>query len=118
MPTPYHEPYEELSPQTRETHRAIASLIEEWEAADWYQNRLDATDNEELHAILLHNRNEEIEHAAMLLEWLRRNVPEVDKQLRTYLFTEAPITEVEEEEEGEGGDGEGQSPPSLGIGKT
>lgn len=116
MPTGYHEPAEELSPETREVHRALASLIEELEAVDWYHHRVDVTGDDALRAVLEHNRNEEIEHAAMLLEWLRRRMPEFDGRLKTYLFTSAPITELEEEEEGEG---EGQTPSrnDLGIGK-
>jgi len=83
----------------RERHRAIVSLMEELEAIDWYDQRVDATSDESLRAVLAHNRDEEREHAAMALEWLRRNDPTWDRVLRTYLFTEAPITEVEAEAE-------------------
>ena len=87
----YHEPIEELSDATREIHRAIVSLMEELEAIDWYNQRADACKDEELKAILEHNRDEEKEHAAMLLEWLRRKDPELSGQLKDYLFREKPI---------------------------
>jgi hypothetical protein len=115
MSTVYHEQYSDLSPQAIDAHRALASLIEELEAVDWYNQRADVTGDESLKAILLHNRNEEIEHAAMALEWLRRRIPEFDEQLRTYLFTEAPITEVEEQ--GEEGSGSQAESKDLGVGK-
>ncbi len=94
MGTVYNE--SGLSQEAQEVHRALASLIEELEAVDWYNQRADVTQDEGLKAILLHNRNEEIEHASMALEWLRRKMPNFDKELRTYLFTSAPITQVEE----------------------
>lgn len=87
----YHEPYEKLSDATRDMHRAITSLMEELEAVDWYNQRIDAAADPELKAILAHNRDEEKEHAAMVLEWIRRRDPEMDKQLRESLFTEGPI---------------------------
>jgi ferritin-like protein len=90
-----HEPFELLSPATRERHRAVVSLIEELEAVDWYDQRVDASDDEELAAVLAHNRDEEKEHAAMTLEWLRRRDPVLDQQLRTYLFREGPVLEAE-----------------------
>lgn len=93
----YHEPLEELSAKTRQMHQALTSLQEELEAVDWYQQRADACTDSALSEVLLHNMREEIEHASMVLEWLRRNSEHFDKQLRTYLFTEAPITEVEED---------------------
>lgn len=96
--TGLHEPAGELSPSTIDRHRAIVSLMEELEAIDWYEQRFDATTNDELAAVLAHNRDEEREHAAMLLEWLRRNDPRWDRVFRTYLFTEAPITELEHED--------------------
>lgn len=92
----YHEILEKLSPKTLELHRALQSLIEELEAIDWYQQRVDATSNEELRAILAHNRDEEKEHAAMILEWLRRNDEALAKELKEYLFTTQKITELEE----------------------
>ena len=101
-------------------HRAIVSLMEELEAVDWYNQRIDATDDQELAQLLIHNRDEEKEHAAMALEWLRRRDPALDRFLRTYLFTEGSITEIEETAEGgahtgshSGGAGNGVS---LGIG--
>jgi uncharacterized protein len=91
----YHEPIDALSPEVLERHRAITSLKEELEAVDWYDQRVDATNDAALRAVLAHNRDEEKEHAAMTLEWLRRNDPKWDEVLHTYLFTEAPIVEVE-----------------------
>lgn len=92
----YHEPLELLSESTKNLHRGLISLIEELEAVDWYQQRADACSDEELKQTLLHNKNEEIEHACMTLEWLRRNHPKFDEELRIYLFTEGPITTAEE----------------------
>ncbi|MBD3267858.1 hypothetical protein GF373_14415 [bacterium] len=115
----YHEAMNELSPEAKEIHRALASLIEELEAVDWYNQRVDISSAEELKQVLLHNRNEEIEHACMVLEWLRRTIPEFDENLRTYLFSDKNILEIEEDEEG--GSDEGQSNPGgsdLGIGKN
>jgi ferritin-like protein len=86
-----HEPIDELSDVTRDMHRAITSLMEELEAVDWYNQRVDACKNKELAAILAHNRDEEKEHAAMVLEWIRRQDPSFDKELREYLFTEKPL---------------------------
>jgi hypothetical protein len=87
----YHEPVEELDDETRDMHRAIVSLMEELEAIDWYNQRVGACRDRELAAILAHNRDEEKEHAAMVLEWIRRKDPSFDKELKDYLFTEAPI---------------------------
>ena len=115
----YHEPVEELSAKTRDMHRAIVSLMEELEAVDWYNQRADACQDPALKAILEHNRDEEKEHAAMVLEWLRRNDPAFDEHLRTYLFTKADVTAIEDEaEHGGGGNGGGasQTNGSLGIG--
>jgi ferritin-like protein len=97
-PPGLHEAASELAPATIDLHRAIASLMEELEAVDWYEQRVDATTDDELGAVLAHNRDEEREHAAMILEWLRRNDPRWDRVFRTYLFTDAPITELEHEE--------------------
>lgn len=91
----WHEPYESLTPYTRDLHRAIVSLMEELEAIDWYQQRIDLTPDEELKAVLAHNRDEEIEHAMMNLEWIRRNSQTFDAAARIFLFSEGPITEVE-----------------------
>jgi hypothetical protein len=88
----YHEPLEELSEETRDMHRAIISLMEELEAVDWYNQRIDASKDQELRAILAHNRDEEKEHASMLLEWIRRRDSKFDHELRDYLFTDKPIT--------------------------
>lgn len=95
----FHEAEDELKPQTRERHRAVASIMEELEAVDWYDQRIDASDDAELRAILAHNRDEEKEHAAMVLEWLRRRDAKLDEHLRTYLFTDKPLLEVEHEAE-------------------
>jgi ferritin-like protein len=87
----YHEPVGELSDETRDMHRAIVSLMEELEAVDWYNQRVDACKDRELAAILAHNRDEEKEHAAMVLEWIRRRDPAFDKELKDYLFTSEEI---------------------------
>lgn len=84
-----------LSAGVRHVHRALASLQEELEAIDYYQQRAEQSEDEHLKAILLHNRNEEMEHAAMLMEWLRRAMPEFDTAMKTYLFTSKPVTEIE-----------------------
>jgi len=91
-----HEPAELLSEGTRNLHRALISLIEELEAIDWYQQRADACTDEKLKAVLLHNRNEEVEHGVMTLEWLRRNDATFDKFMRRYVFQDADIIEIEE----------------------
>lgn len=88
----YHEPVSELSLETRDMHRAIVSLMEELEAVDWYNQRVDACKDPELKQILAHNRDEEKEHAAMLLEWIRRKDASFDKELRDYVFTDKPLT--------------------------
>jgi len=90
-----HEPADLLSPRTRDLHRAIVSLMEELEAIDWYQQRVDAAADPELKEILAHNRDEEKEHAAMVLEWIRRQDPGFDKNLREYLFTDGRIVALE-----------------------
>lgn len=87
----YHEPIEELSDETRDMHRAIVSLMEELEAVDWYQQRVDACKDPELREILAHNRDEEKEHAAMVLEWIRRRDPHFSKELKERLFTTGPM---------------------------
>ena len=112
-----HEPPDVLGPQVIDQHRAIASIMEELEAVDWYNQRAKATANPELRAILEHNRDEEKEHAAMVLEWLRRGDPKLNQHLRTYLFTEAPVTEIETAAiEGGGGEPAASSDGSLDIG--
>ncbi len=95
-----HEPEESLTPDTVDRHRANASIQEELEAIDWYDQRVAATSDTELAGILAHNRDEEKEHAAMTLEWLRRHDPVLDRHLRTYLFTTDPVLETEGEAEG------------------
>lgn len=89
-----HEDPTTLGPEVIDRHRAFTSLIEELEAVDWYDQRVKATQNEELRTILAHNRDEEKEHAAMVLEWLRRHDPKLNLQLKTYLFREGPIKEA------------------------
>jgi ferritin-like protein len=91
-----HESVELLSERTKNLHRAIVTLIEELEAVDWYQQRADACTDDELRAVVDHNRREEIEHAMMTLEWLRRNHPDFAEHIGTYLNSSVPITEVEE----------------------
>jgi hypothetical protein len=94
-----HAPRERLSKETLAMHHAIVSLMEELEAADWYRQRADDCENPSLKEILLHNMREEIEHAAMIIEWLRRNNPHFAKELKEYLFTDRDILKVEEEAE-------------------
>jgi ferritin-like protein len=117
----YHEPIELLSEETKNTHRAIVSLKEELEAIDWYQQRAEACTDPELSAVLIHNKNEEVEHAMMTLEWLRRRVAVFDTNIDKYLNSSGAITAVEEAATGggEGGPKTGSSTvnsPSLGIG--
>jgi ferritin-like protein len=99
----FHVPIEKLSERTKQLHYAISSLMEELEAVDWYYQRADDTLDEELKAVLLHNAHEEIEHASMVLEWLRRNDSEFDEKLREYLFREGSIVDREHAVEGKGG---------------
>ena len=99
----FHEPYEQLTPKTRDMHRALRSLMEELEAVDWYQQRVDVCDDDELRAVLAHNRDEEKEHAAMVLEWIRRQDKVFDTQLRKYLFKQTSIVEQEESAKTEAG---------------
>jgi len=87
----FHEALEDLSEETRNMHRAIVSLMEELEAVDWYNQRVDACTDPQLRAILAHNRDEEKEHASMLLEWIRRQDGKFDEELKDYLFTDKPI---------------------------
>jgi uncharacterized protein len=92
----YHEPLELLSEQTKNQHRANVSLREELEAVDWYQQRAEACSDPELKAVLIHNKNEEIEHAMMTLEWLRRNDPKFAENIGTYIGATGPIVSVEQ----------------------
>ncbi|RJR39815.1 MAG: ferritin [Desulfobacteraceae bacterium] len=94
--TDYHEPLNELKPLDRDIARALTSLKEEIEAVNWYNQRVAACSDEALKQVLAHNRDEEIEHASMVLEWLRRNMAGWDHELRSYLFSESAITEIEE----------------------
>jgi ferritin-like protein len=103
----FHESTQDLTPQTRDLHRAIVSLMEELEAIDWYQQRVDATTDDALRSILIHNRDEEKEHASMVLEWIRRHDPVFDGHLKKYLFSTLPITE-------RGGDSEDSAPGTTG----
>ena len=114
----YHESLDDLKPETLDRHRAIVSIMEELEAVDWYDQRVDAAHDTELAAILKHNRDEEKEHASMLLEWLRRRDAKLDEHLRNYLFIDESVLDREraldqaeaKEAAAETGDG------SLGIG--
>ena len=110
-----HESAKALRPETIDRHRAVSSLMEELEAVDWYDQRIDAATDEELKRILAHNRDEEKEHAAMVLEWLRRKDPKLDEHLRTYLFTQKSVLEIEDEAEHGGGE-QGAGEGCLGIG--
>ena len=98
----WHENYDDMSDEVLNFSRALKSLQEELEAVDWYMQRAQATKDDQLKRILLHNRNEEIEHAMMVLEYLRRMDPTFNKHMKTYLFTTADILEVEDEAEKEG----------------
>lgn len=111
----YSEPYDKMDSKTLDISRAITSLREELEAVDWYNQRVVTASDEELKKIMEHNRDEEKEHAAMLLEWLRRNMGEWDKELKDYLFTSAPLGEHADETEGESSSD--VNLPNLGIGK-
>ena len=110
-----HEDEAVLGPEVIDQHRAIISIMEELEAADWYNQRVAAGSDPELRDILAHNRDEEKEHAAMTLEWLRRRDKKLDEHLRTYLFTEGSILGIEEKAEGKD-EASGKSGGSLGIG--
>lgn len=111
-----HEDKGDLSAQTIDRHRAIMSLMEELEAVDWYDQRVEAAQDEELRAILAHNRDEEKEHACMVLEWLRRRDPGFAAELRTYLFSDGPILEAEEAATGDDSGDSAANDGSLGIG--
>jgi ferritin-like protein len=109
--TDYHEPVNEISAGDRNIIRAMSSLREEIDAIGWYHQRAAVCKDGALKAILVHNRNEEIEHACMALEWLRRNMEGWDERMRNYLFTEGNIAELEEKL-----DEEDEKPADLGIG--
>jgi uncharacterized protein len=110
-----HEDANKLGPEVIDQHRAIVSLMEELEAVDWYNQRAKATSNPDLRAILEHNRDEEKEHASMVLEWLRRGDAKLSEHLKTFLFTEGPLTAIEKTMD-QGGDAGPGSDGSLGIG--
>jgi ferritin-like protein len=117
----FHESEDRITPLTRDLHRALASLQEELEAIDWYQQRMDAAHDDELRDILKHARDEEMEHATMVLEWIRRRSPEFDRTLRERLFAEGSIVHREEaiEQGGLGGNGRsanGAKPPRATVG--
>jgi uncharacterized protein len=120
----YHEPPDLLSEDTKNMHRALVSLREELEAVDWYQQRAEGCSDDELRAVLIHNRNEEIEHAMMVLEWIRRHSPTFDTNIGTYLKSRGPITGIESKQTARDGsptsnrdDAKGMSAGgSLGIG--
>ena len=117
-----HEARDVLPADLVDRHRAIVSIMEELEAVDWYDQRVAGATDPELADVLANNRDEEKEHAAMTLEWLRRADPVLDRHLRTYLFTEGSIRGIEEEAEHGEGDGDAAEPEtpatdgSLGIG--
>ena len=112
-----HEPLELLSEDTKNLHRAIVSLREELEAVDWYQQRAEACSDTELRGVLIHNKNEEIEHAMMTLEWLRRKDPTFALNIGTYVGSSGPIVGVEQGATGGGGaDAPATASVSLGIG--
>ena len=117
----YHEPAEELSQEARNFSRALNSLKEEIEAVDWYHQRVVTTNDPDLSAIMAHNRDEEIEHACMTLEWLRRNMPGWDEELRNWLFKEGAIMGAHGHDQAHDDHDNGASPSSgsdsLGIGK-
>jgi ferritin-like protein len=117
----FHEPPELLSEDTKNMHRALVSLREELEAVDWYRQRAEACSDEDLRAVLIHNKREEIEHAMMVLEWIRRHSATFAKNVATYLGTSEPITQIEGKPIGEtgrsrAGEASGAGSPSLGIG--
>jgi uncharacterized protein len=111
-----HEDPSQLDAATIDRHRALRSIMEELEAIDWYDQRVHATNDASLAEVLAHNRDEEKEHAAMTLEWLRRHDPVLDRHLRTYLFTDRPI--VAEEQVSEHADGGLAGDGSLQLGST
>jgi len=117
----YHEPAEELSPEARNFSRALNSLKEEIEAVDWYHQRVVTTNDPDLAAIMAHNRDEEIEHACMTLEWLRRNMPGWDEELRAWLFKEGDLMAAHGDDHDHGDQDTSAAPKaggdSLGIGK-
>src|SRR6266404_6369835 len=115
----YHEAESKLRPETLDNHRALTSMQEELEAADWYDQRVDAATDPELKQILAHNRDEEKEHFAMLLEWYRRRDATMEAHLKGYLFTSGSLVAREQATTGGGGastDAAAGGGGSLGIG--
>ena len=110
-----HEPEDRLEPATIDRHRALVSIMEELEAVDWYQQRMDAAHDAELRDILRHNRDEEKEHAAMVLEWIRRRDPAFDTKLRQYLFTEGSIVGREQATEAKHAGDNGATRPARAV---
>jgi ferritin-like protein len=108
-----HESEQVLKPETIDRHRAVVSIMEELEAVDWYDQRIDAAHDQQLRDVLAHNRDEEKEHASMMLEWLRRHDAKLDEHLRTYLFTDKPLLEIEKEAEGKDDAGDAPSNESA-----
>jgi ferritin-like protein len=111
-----HENEQQLRPETIDRHRATASIMEELEAVDWYDQRIDAASDAELKELLAHNRDEEKEHAAMMLEWLRRRDAKLDEHLRTYLFTDKRLLDIEEEKDAAEAGGDAGNAGCLNIG--
>src|SRR4029453_13778959 len=106
----YHEAEDKLQPETQDKHRALTSMMEELEAVDWYDQRVDAATDPELKQILAHNRDEEKEHFVMLLEWYRRRDAKMSSELQGRLFTSSSIVAQEQADKGEtGGEGGGSS---------
>ena len=97
----WHEDYDAMSEDARNFSRAVKSVQEELEAVDWYNQRAQATSDTQLREILTHNRNEEIEHAVMTLEWLRRHDEVFNKHMKSYLFSSGDILEIEKRAESE-----------------
>ena len=116
----YHEAPEHLSEATKNMHCALVSLREELEAVDWYAQRAEGCSDDELRAVLIHNKNEEIEHAMMVLEWIRRHDPTFDANIATYVNSRGPIVQIEAGQAGSakssGGKASSSASPSLGIG--
>lgn len=112
----YHESEDKLSAEVKDNHRALTSMQEELEAADWYDQRVAAASDKDLKDILAHNRDEEKEHFVMLLEWFRRRDSKMDGFLKEYLYTSGSLTAREAGATGGGGESASSGSGSLGIG--
>jgi uncharacterized protein len=112
----YHESETKLRPETLDNHRALTSMQEELEAADWYDQRVDAATDQGLKEILAHNRDEEKEHFAMLLEWYRRRDATMDAHLKEYLFTSGSLMAREQADTGGRAGADATGDGTLGIG--